>query len=65
MIGAISVIGTRWLYNIQISVQMASGEFYNCGCIIQSKVCAAMNFIAFMKVASQVIFRGFRGSKGN
>lgn len=38
---------------------------YNCSCIIQSQGCAAMNFIAFMKVASQDISRGFRKSKGN
>lgn len=53
MIGAISVIGTRWLHNIQISfgdnVQEASGEFNNCSYMMQNKGRAAMNFIIFIK----------------
>lgn len=62
MIGAISVIGTRWLHNIQISFgddwAKAPGEFNNCSYVMQSNEHAAMNFIIFMKVDSQDLFRG-------
>lgn len=43
-------------------MQSAAGEFNNCSYMMQSKGRAAMNFIIFMKVAREDLFRG---SKGN
>lgn len=61
MIGAISVIGTRWLHNIQISletiVQEAVGEFNNCSYMTQRKGSEAMNYYFYESGQSGFIHR--------
>lgn len=42
-------------------MQETSGEFNNWSYMMQSKRHAAMNFINFMKVASQDLYRGSKG----
>lgn len=39
-------------------MQEACGGFNNCNYMIESRGCLAMNFITFMKMASQDLFRG-------
>ena len=41
-------------------MQKSRGQFDDCSDMIQSKRCAAMNLITFMKVLSQDLFRGTR-----